>query len=338
MSSQSPYMRKKKTELITELKAAENVLLEKQEALLTCQDELARILSEKDSIERKHRELTNELKSLTHELETAKTGLETTTKKLKKNKEELEQNRRELASAQAKITRQKKARETVPTSSYSFRLDVYPRSEGTYQSRIEHLLSGERQPLDGLDLNTITEFIGNYFPLEVHKKSDSIASHPEIVLESEPNNRERLSSPSKKEEGNREQLEVLLDPAEKHSEVSESYLNIQIAPKNNINTQFTPIELEINIELPISSPLHSSALSSKISIYSKNLESGSSTLLGIMNKTFEKPGEASTHTLNAVGLPEGIYRLDAVSSFKNEEGNPLPVASIQEGAFIQITR
>ena len=68
ISPQSPYMKKKKVELIDELKTAENLLLEKHEELITCQDELARIVSEQNQKPIQHIPYDEELVELNQRL------------------------------------------------------------------------------------------------------------------------------------------------------------------------------------------------------------------------------------------------------------------------------
>ena len=321
-------MKKKKTELISELKTAENLLLEKHEELLTYKDELARL-----------NELMETNEALANELETAKTGIETTTKKLTAVKKELEKSRKELNQAKTTIAKQKKAEETVPTSSYSFRLDIYPRGEETFQSRIEHLLSGDRQSLDGLNLEAIEEFIWIYLPYEDRNHSLEDATSPYLIEEPEATAiQEQQASPLNSFADQGASDAVVAEQESIPGSTPEASFNIQVQSTNSIHYQYTPFELQIQIDQVSNSAIKLPGFQTKLSLYSKNLASGATTLLGVLDESIEKRTEPSNYTLNAVGLPEGMYRIEVISTFMTTDNKPLPVAAMHESTFIQITR
>jgi len=320
-------MRKKKTELISELKTAENLLLEKHEELLTCQDELSRIITEQN--------------------------------------------------------RQKTAKHQAPTSPNSFKLDIFPHGEDPFQSKIEHLLSRESQPLDGLDLDAIVSFISTYIPIEeiqipqrtpessVNKEMHDDDVHEEEVIletkeeetpeaqEEETPEAQEEETPEAQEEEAREE-ERSLDKAISTTTFSSSdttqvsskektmvdnsvslssavRLHTQVRPLSTTFHPYTPFDLEVSIDPKVIAQANLESGRCKISIFSKNLSKDSTTLLGVLDDSIASFEKESIQKISAAGLPQGFYRIEVVSTFTTLDGNTLPIASVNAGSFIHVT-
>lgn len=300
-------MRKKKADLISELKTAENLLLEKHEELLTCQDELARIITEQNQ--------------------------------------------------------QKSGNQTVPASPNSFRLELFPRGEHAFQSSIEHLLSNESQPLDGLDLEAIVSFIGTYIPIEEihppqstqqhsakqeppeeteiteaqHEEATLKAQHEEEIQEAQHEEVTQHEEATQHEEEILETTEVGKTQARSETGSSEVRLHTQVRPLTTMFHTDTPFDLEVSIDPKVNTQTTLESGRCKVSIFSKNLSTGSTTLLGVLNESVEAFEKESTKKISTTGLPQGFYRIEAVSSFTTEDGNQVPIASVNAGSFIHVT-
>ena len=344
-------MRKKKADLISELKTAENLLLEKHEELLICQDELSRIINEQH-----HR---------------------------------------------------KSAKQTALPSPNSFKLNIFPRGEDAFQSSIEHMLSNESQPLDGLELDAIVSFIGSFIPIEeietpqgsrikteakeaqereaLHEApedEDRVQTQEEEILEvpeETPDVEEEIKLEAHEEETldvHEEQVILEVKEENKTQEVQEepkpfdntfssttfsSSDNTHISSKESgmldntvslssavrlhtqirpLTTSFhpnTPFDLEVLIDPKVNAQANLESGRCKISIFSKNLSKDSTTLLGVLDESLESFEKESAKKISAAGLPQGFYRIEVVSTFTTPEGNQLPIASVNAGSFIHVT-
>ena len=356
-------MKKNKPKLIEELKSAENLLLEKEEALLTCKDELARLVAEQAQ-QQNTRPVDEELVSLKLELELAQElteKVQSEQKKLQRKHDqavseikkisqehtqlskEASKVKEELETAKKALKKQKKAKETVPVSSYSFRLDVYPRSEDTFQSRIEHLESGERHPLDGLDISTLIDFMGNYLPVEdvllaqkpipesIHPDTEVVSVQPSLNHESG-----EAPVPDLPETGSNQ-------PGSTTTVKASSVVHIgpKVACKAISEDGFFPSGRPFSLQITIEaiSDLHEElpAIQCNISFFAKNMDSRITVPIGIFNQSIHSLKKEATYSIESIGLPKGFYRIEQVTSFSTESGHHLPAGSVQEATFIHIT-
>ena len=311
-----------------ELETTKSELKATKSALETAQKELNAAQKEWEITDEKLEATKNELEAAHRELETLRKDVESTSSQLKASN-------KELKAAQQTINKQKKAKQTVPTSTYSFRLDIYPRSEDTFQSRIEHLLSGDRESLDGLDINTIVEFIRLYLPeeskLQAAPDKSILESTTRVDAQELTNETEPASPPPFK--GIAEQrLEEQPAPAI----LLEPRLHTQPIPEGGIFQKYSPFQLELKIDPGTVQQAQLTGIRCKASIFARSLDTGTTSLLGVLDENLGSLDETTTHTINAIGLPEGLYRLDTVTSFTAANKEPLPISSISEGSFIQI--
>ena len=322
--SQGPYNRKKKIELIDDLKRAENLLLEKQEELVTCQDELARIIAKSVQSQETPLALDEELLALRDSYDTLIRILE--------------RKEKEIAELQKTLAKQKKAEKAVPASSYSFRLDVYPRTENTYQSRIEHLLSGARTPLDGLDLDTIQDFIAGYLPVHAKEQKNSQVTDIEHIEKSTTaSSTDRIRQIDTREAEKHGQLLTNVESTTDSYEAVPIFLvSLHAKPEDGFFYAQTPFKLDVDLRQKEDNN-EFKPVRFAVSVYARDLASGKSTLIGTINSSYVSCKEVSTLSLYATGLSAGLYRIDSIASFSSMAGHTLPIASLNESIFIQVT-
>ena len=189
-----------KQELQQELEEIQNTLKNQEKKFEACEEELQNAKKELNRLEEIQAKLNSteeQLKKLEKIEERNKTLEVRMEKAEKKASDQVEKLGKKLQASEGKRTElqdkikhlesnvdsltdqleaeqqyEKAISEAIPTSSASFRIDIYP-YQGHYQGKIEHLLSKDRRAFKNLDEKAIKDFISRHLPSldENHKEA-----------------------------------------------------------------------------------------------------------------------------------------------------------------------
>ncbi|MEM8489165.1 MAG: hypothetical protein AAF564_26715 [Bacteroidota bacterium] len=288
--------RRTKEQLLQELEVTQRLLIEKEEELVLCQEELARYLQQPKNGEQQHHTdtLLDKIAGLESTLNSTSTELENAQKANSNQASRLAKQDKKIDKLEKQLKKLKQAQvETQASSTQPTPITLPPDGPDSFlvpEVAIHHTNAKEQQQQG---------------PAKADGKAKGSKAKTNTATKPRPTSEERYSVP------------------------------IQIAPITQLIKENTPFDAAINVDVQAMKDSAVQRLRCRTRLFARRFADGWSSQIGEIEATYDA-GNTAVTTIKDVSLPAGLYHLQAVAAFTTPTGDPLPIASIHEGELLQV--
>ena len=314
--------RRTKDQILQELEVTQRLLIEKEEELVLCQEELTHILQQQDQIAGAGG-ITEATRKAVLMLEKEVATLE---EKLAKQSGRTNDAEKEVATLEEKLTKQSEKTNDAEKTVSKLRRELKATEVKQQKAAAQHSADEKRIAELAATVSQLEQQVNYVEPVPAEPVKQNVATPVLQPAEtSSTSTAPAKATPQNRRAGARKSKKT----------IPRQTVPINIFPIADQVHQNCPFSASIQVDLDELQNPQAVKINCTTRLYARRLEDGWSDQISEQESPYDGEGSlVSQH--DDIVLPAGLYRLHAVASFTSQRGTPLPVAAIHEGDLLQV--